>query len=122
MPIHFGTKMHENRSKPNSRPIGQHKFTRRLNPANAFQLGMNLASQITSRLATSHLLDGANPIFKKRSINKFGPHIQNINRLVIEPDKPPAFIGIDGLITVIIAKRLIKLDHTSDKLRPEQAD
>ena len=83
---------------------------------------MNLASQITSRLATSHLLDGANPIFKKRSINKFGPHIQNINRLIIKPDKPPTFIGIDGLITVIIAQRLIKLDHTSDKLRPEQAD
>ena len=83
---------------------------------------MNLTSQITSRLAAPHLLYGANPIFKKRGIDKFGPHIQNIDRLIIKPDKAPAFVGIDSLLTVIIAKRLVKLDHASNKLRPEQAD
>ena len=83
---------------------------------------MHLASQITPGLAIAHLLDRPHAVFKQRGIDETGPHIQHINRLIIETNESPAFIGVDSLRLIIIAKRFIKLNHPGNKFRTKQPD
>ena len=83
---------------------------------------MNLASEFAAGASTARLLDWSHTIFKEGRINEFSPHVQNIDSLIVQTDKAPAFIRIDRLIPVIIPQSFIKFDHPGDKLRPKKPD
>ena len=122
MPIDLCAQMHKDRTQSNCGAIHQHKFTRWADATDPFEFLMYLASKITPGLAIAHLLDRPHAVFKQWGIDETGLHIENINRLIIKTNESPAFIGVDSLRLIIIAKRFIKLNHPGNKFRTKQPD
>ena len=68
----------------NSSTIHKHKFAWWTNTANPLQLAMNLTGQFTPGRSVSKRLNRPNLIFQKRGIDKFSPHVQNIDGFLVE--------------------------------------
>ena len=83
---------------------------------------MYLARQLAARCAITQGLNRAHLVFQQWCIDEFGPQIENVNRLVIQPMEAPAFIGMHGQFTVAIAQGFIQINHPANKGWAEQPD
>src|SRR5215467_11429230 len=72
--------------------------------------------------ATRLLLNKALAIFQQRAVNKQRPPIEHIDYFARQIAKTPAFVGMDGKVTIIVLQRVVEIDDAADEARLEDAD
>jgi hypothetical protein len=122
VPVQFRPEPQEYAAEPDRAAVHQHELARRLHAAGALEARVHA---LGDRAAVRHVigfLNLARPVLHQRLVQEARPLVQHRHLLAADVSEAPDGIGVVRLFVVVVAHRLVKVDHAADELRMEDTD
>src|SRR5262245_50096244 len=120
--IEFRREMEKDRAKPNGSPVHEDEFARHRHRALGLKRLMHAKCFLAAVFGRLNAVgDGSHPVVEQRAIYEARPDIQGIDQLTVEPLETPGLVGVHHEVVIATQQSTIKVDHTADETRWENA-